>query len=149
MKPPRLKYLIALLYSIALIISALGFLGNPREVGTWFPVNLWATTSLLFFFTAQLLSVPHNSGRIWAFFSALCLFAYSISRVIIYLGLTDTKADITPLAGLYIPFLMTLIALQIIILCFHSSVCAYFDSISIEIKSPEKNALNPKKNSIQ
>ena len=119
MKPPRLIVLITLLYTLAISISIYGFLYLSV-------FGLWLSISLILFFTAHLLSIPHNSGRIWCSCIAFGLFAYSIYKTIIILGLTDKPVSLQLLP---IPCIASLFGIFLLMMTLHTSVCNFFDDI--------------------
>ena len=124
MKPTRLIILITLLYTLATSISICGFM----YIGGF---GLWLSISLLLFFTAHLLSIPHNSGRIWCGCIAVGLFAYSFCKIIVFLGLTGQSVSLNLLP---VPLATSLLGVLLLMLSFHHSVCDFFDDIESSSK---------------
>jgi len=124
MKPPRLITLIVLLYLMSAIVGVYGWIYLSG-------FGIWLGISLTLLFTAHLLSIPHNSGRIWCIFISASLFLYSAIKTIVFLGLTDEPAIATnsPFQILSFPIVSFLIGIMILMLSFHSSVCDYFDEL--------------------
>jgi hypothetical protein len=124
MKPPRLKFLIALLVMIGLMV---GIEGLVRCEG----LGQWTLGVLTCFFTAHLLSIPHNSGRYWAAFVALGLIllaAYKVGALFGWAGIPHSK-EIPVFLGIGIPVLLSLLGMEIVALSIHPTVCDFFDNL--------------------
>jgi len=125
MRPVRLEILIWGLYVFASLLAVYGWVYLEGY-------GIWVSISLVSVFSAHLLSIPHNSGRIWSSFIAFCFFVYALVKIVQSLGLTDIvlPEDYSLYQHLGTAAISILIGVLMLMLCFHSSVCLYFDQLN-------------------
>ena len=124
MKPPRLNLLVFLLVIIGIII---GTEGVTRLGG----LGVWTCGVLTCFYGAHLLSIPHNTGRYWAFVISLGLVILAVFRLASFYGWAGMRpTEGLPLVfGVGVPALLVTLAFSVWLLASHRSVSEFFDAL--------------------